>query len=166
MKAKETLITLVALLAIGLTSYWAYRYEQRPDPHLCAICNRSLHAGMSYRLETRRGGTEYACCPRCGMHYTSQHAGEVQRAWAVDLDTGESIPAEGAFYDEGGDVEYCTHGQQPVQRGLEGVSVRGYDRCLPTLVAFKTRAEAETYQNQHGGRVLDYAQAVESVKRQ
>jgi nitrous oxide reductase accessory protein NosL len=32
------------------------------------------------------------------------------------------------------------------------------------LVAFKTRAEAETYQKEHGGRVLNYAQAVQSVK--
>lgn len=166
MKAKETVITLVALVAIGITSYVAYRYEQRPDPHLCAICNRSLHAGMAYRLETRHGGTEYACCPRCGMHYTIQHAGEVQRAWAVDLNTGQLVAAEAAYYDEGGDVEYCTHGEQPVQRGPEGVSVRGFDRCLPTLVAFKTRAEAEAYQRQHSGRVLDYAQAVESVREQ
>jgi len=166
MKAKETLITLLALLAIGLTSYWAYRYERRPDPHLCAICNRSLHPGMSYRLETRSGRTESVCCPRCGMHYTLQHAGEVQRAWAVDLDSGELIPAQSAYYDEGGEVEYCTHGEQSVQRGPEGVSVRGYDRCLPTLVAFKTRVEADAYQKQHGGRVLDYAQAVESVRAQ
>jgi nitrous oxide reductase accessory protein NosL len=31
-------------------------------------------------------------------------------------------------------------------------------------VAFKTRAEADTYQKKHGGRVLNYAQAVQSVK--
>jgi hypothetical protein len=165
MNAKETLITLVALAAIGITSYVAYRYEQRPDPHLCAICNRSTHMGMSYRLETR-GQTEYACCPRCGMHYTIQHAADVLRAWAVDLNTGEVIPAQAAYYDEGGDVEYCTHGDHPVERGPEGVAVRGYDRCLPTLVAFKTRDEAEAYQRQHGGRVLDYPQAIDSVKTQ
>ena len=39
-----------------------------------------------------------------------------------------------------------------------------YDRCLLMLVTFKTRAEAETYQKEHGGRVLNYAQAVQSVK--
>jgi hypothetical protein len=166
MKPKEALIILAALAAIGLTSYWGYRYERRPDPHLCAICNRAVHAGMSYRLETRRGGSGYACCPRCGMHYTIQHAADVQRAWAVDLNTGESIPAEAAYYEEGGDVEYCTHGEQPVERQPEGVAVRGYDRCLPTLVAFRGRAEAEAYQRQHGGRVLDYAQAIESVRTQ
>jgi hypothetical protein len=39
-----------------------------------------------------------------------------------------------------------------------------YARCLPTLAAFKTRAEAETYQKEHGGPVFNYAHAVHSVK--
>jgi nitrous oxide reductase accessory protein NosL len=41
-----------------------------------------------------------------------------------------------------------------------------YDRCLPALVTFKTRAEAETYRKEHGGRVLTYAEAVQSVGEQ
>jgi nitrous oxide reductase accessory protein NosL len=32
------------------------------------------------------------------------------------------------------------------------------------VVAFKTRPEAETYQKEYGGRVLNYAEAVQSVK--
>lgn len=165
MKGKQTFVTLVALLAIGATSYVAYRYEERPDPHLCAICNRTMHMGAPFRLEVG-GHTEYVCCPRCGMHYLVQYPGSVKRAWATDLNSGELIPADSAYYDEGGKVEYCTHGMQPVQRGTEGFSMRGYDRCLPTLVAFKTPQAAEAYQKQHGGRVLDYKQAVERVKEQ
>jgi hypothetical protein len=37
---------------------------------------------------------------------------------------------------------------------------------LVALVAIKTRDEAEAYQKQHGGRVLDYPQAIDSVKTQ
>ena len=80
--------------------------------------------------------------------------------------TGQKIPASEAYYDEGGDVQYCTHGESSVQRTPEGASVRGYDRCLPTLVAFKERAQAEAYQKIHGGRVLTYAEAVESARAQ
>ncbi len=165
MKGKETLITLLALAAIGLTSYFAYRFERRPNPHLCAICNRDVHEGMSYRLEAN-GRTEYACCPRCGMHYQMQNGGAVKQAWATDVATGQQIPASEAYYDEGGDVQYCTHGESSVQRTPAGASVRGYDRCLPTLVAFKDRAQAEAYQKMHGGRVLTYAQATESMRAQ
>ena len=87
-------------------------------------------------------------------------------AWATDINTGESIPAESATYVEGGDVQYCTHGDQPITRQPQGVSTREYDRCLPTLVAFKTPPEAQAYQQQHGGRVLTYSQALESVREQ
>ena len=163
MKLRDTLVTLLALAAIGLASYVAYRYETRPNPNFCNICNRPIHPGMSFLVQTD-GHTERACCPRCGMHYALNHPGKDQRLWATDMNSGKMIPAETAYYDEGGNINYCaTHGEA-VQRQPQGVSVRDYDRCLPTLVAFQTRAEAETYQREHGGRVLNYAEALQSVK--
>jgi hypothetical protein len=108
-----------------------------------------------------------ACCPRCGMHaQVNQEQGKPGHAWATDVNTGESVVAESATYVEGGDVQYCTHGDQPVTREPNGVSVRDYDRCLPTLAAFKTSQAAELYQHQHGGRVLTYEQALASVREQ
>ena len=163
MKLRDTLVTLLALVAIGLASYLAYRYETRPNPNFCNICNRPIHPGMSFLVQMV-GHTERACCPRCGMHYALNHPGKDHRLWATDMNSGKMIPAETAYYDEGGNINYCaTHGEA-VQRQAQGVSVRDYDRCLPTLVAFETRAEAETYQREHGGRVLNYAEALQSVK--
>jgi hypothetical protein len=53
-----------------------------------------------------------------------------------------------------------------MMREPHGASTRKYDRCLPTLVAFKTAQEAEAYQEHHGGRVLSYTQALASVREQ
>jgi hypothetical protein len=94
----------------------------------------------------------------------SERQGDSGPAWATDVNTGESVAAESATYVEGGDVQYCTHGDQPMTREPHGISMREYDRCLPTLAAFKTPQEAETYQQQHGGCVLSYAQAFASVR--
>jgi hypothetical protein len=80
------------------------------------------------------------------------------------MNSAKMIPAATAYYDEGGNINYCAAHGEAVQRQPQGVSVRDYDRCLPTLVAFTTRAEAETYQREHGGRVLNYAEALQSVK--
>jgi hypothetical protein len=80
------------------------------------------------------------------------------------LTSGRFIPAETATYVEGGDLAYCTMHSTPVERQPQGVSVRDFDRCLPSLVAFSTRHEAETFQKLHGGEVLEYSQAMESVK--
>jgi len=163
MKLRDTLVTLLALAAIGGASYFAYRYEARPSPNFCNICNRPIHPGMSFLVQTA-GHTERACCPRCGMHYALNHPGKVQKAWATDMNSGQLVSAETAYYDEGGNINYCAAHGEAVQRQPQGVSVRDYDRCLPTLVAFKTRAEAETYQKEHSGRVLNYSEALQSVK--
>ncbi len=118
---------------------------------------------MNYRLETAHG-SEGACCPRCGMHEQVDRPGLVKRAWATDLDSRELIPAEVAYCVEGSDTGYCTMGEMPVQREPQGVSVLTHDRCLPALLAFRTRSAAEAFQARHSGRVLDYQQALESVK--
>jgi hypothetical protein len=101
------------------------------------------------------------------MHaQVNQEKGKPGKAWATDVNTGESVAAESATYVEGGEIQYCTHGNQPVTHEPNGVSVREYDRCLPTLAAFKTPQEAEVYQQQHGGRVLSYTEALDSVRKQ
>jgi ribosomal protein L24E len=163
MKLRDTLVTLLALAAIGLTSYFAYRRETRSDPNLCNICGRQIHPGMSFVVETD-GRAEHACCPRCGMHFALSHHGKAQKLRATDMNSGKLIPAETAYYDEGGNINHCAAHGEAVERQPQGVSVRDYDRCLPTLVAFQTRAEAETYQKEHGGRVLSYSEALQSVR--
>jgi len=166
MKTRETAITLAALLAIVLTSFFAYRYEHRTETAgLCPFCDRMVHPVTAYRL--RMGDhVMVACCPRCGMHAQVNDAqAKPGAAWATDVDTGESVAAESATYVEGGDLQYCTHGDQPTEREDHGVSTREYDRCLPTLVAFKTQQEAEAYRQQHGGRVLSYSEALATVQQ-
>jgi hypothetical protein len=167
MKTREIVVTLVALAAIGVTSFFAYRYEQKGETAgMCPFCDRMVHPVTAYRLKVN-GHVVAACCPRCGMHaQVNQEQGKAEAAWATDVNTGESVAAESATYVEGGDVQYCTHGNQPMTRQPHGVSIREYDRCLPTLAAFKFPQEAETYQQQHGGRVLSYEQALASVRAQ
>jgi hypothetical protein len=163
MRAKPILITIIALAAIVGMSLVAYRWETSRGPAVCQVCGRNIPNQTAYRLDTT-DGTIKACCPSCAMHYKLHHADEVRKDWATDFNSGHLIPAASAYFDEGGDIQYCTAHKPPVERGLEGVSERVYDRCLPTLVAFATRDEAESYRQQHGGRVLTYAQAVESIR--
>jgi len=167
MKAREIVVTLVAMVAIGVTSFFGYRYEEkRETAGICPFCERMVHPVTAYRLKVG-DHVVAACCPRCGMHaQVSQTQGNPGQAWATDVNTGERVAAESATYVEGGDVQYCTHGNQPMTREPHGVSVREYDRCLPTLVAFKTAQEAETYQQQYGGLILSYSQALASVREQ
>jgi hypothetical protein len=163
MRAKPVLITLLALAAIVGVSLLAYRWEAPERPALCQVCGRVIPQETAFRLDTAKG-TMDACCPGCAMHYMLHHPGTVRNALATDFTSGRTIPAAMAFYDEGGDVQYCTLHQPPVERGPRGVSQRVYDRCLPVLVAFATRHEAEAYRRQHGGRVVTYDEALASLR--
>jgi hypothetical protein len=163
MKFKDALISLASIAAITALGVWAFFSISRPAPDLCGVCERGMHHGVTYRLELARG-FEDACCPRCGMHFQIEHPGEIKHALATDLPSGKLIPAESAFYVEGGDISHCTLHEAPVARQPQGVSVRDYDRCLPSLVAFGSRQSAEAYQKEHGGELLDYPQAMEKVK--
>jgi hypothetical protein len=95
------------------------------------------------------------------------HPGEARKELATDFKSGRLIPAQSAYYDLGGDVQYCTRRDPAIQRVPgQGVEMRVYDRCLPVLVAFASKDEAEAYRHQHGGRVVTFNQALEDVRRQ
>jgi hypothetical protein len=157
-------VTVVALVAIGATALIAYRWEARKQPLVCQICGRDVPKQTEFRVDTKRG-TLRACCPRCAMHYMLDHPDQIRGARATDDSSGHLIDAKAAFYDEGGDLQYCTLHQPSVERGPnDAVRLRVYDRCLPVLVAFASRDEAEAYRRRHGGRVLTYDEALASVR--
>jgi len=165
MRTKSVLVTLAALAAIVVGGLTVYRWRASQHPDLCQMCNRDIPKQTAFRMDTTHG-TVMACCPRCAMHHIINHPGLVRHAWATDFHSGRMIPAQSAYYDEGGDVQYCTAHESPVERTPMGVQMRTYDRCLPTLVAFAKQDEAEAYRQQHGGRVVTYNQALEDVRQQ
>jgi hypothetical protein len=156
---------ILALASIAGAGLGVYRWQASHSPALCQVCDRVVPKQTAYRIEMA-DGTLKACCPACAMHFLLHHPGTVRESWASDFGSGRLILASSAFYDEGGDTQYCTAHHPGVERGPQGVSTRVFDRCLPTLVAFATKDDAERYRQQHGGRVVDYAQALESLRSQ
>lgn len=165
MRTKSVLLTLVGIVALVGLGLASYRLMAPKRPLVCQICGRDVPKQTEFRIETTKG-TLTACCPRCAMHYMIDHSGEVRGARATDYGSGHLVDARTAYYDEGGDVQYCTRHDPSMERGPnDGVRLRVYDRCLPVLVAFASRDEAEAYRREHGGRVLTYQQALESVRQ-
>jgi hypothetical protein len=164
MRIKPILIIPVVAAAVVGVGFLAQRWERPKVPTVCQICGRNISKQTEFRIEiTHR--TIYTCCARCAMHYMINHPGAARKEWATDLDTGRLILAKSAYYDEGGDVQYCTLQRPAIQRVPDqGVKMRVYDRCLPVMVAFASKPKAEAYRQHHGGRVVTYAQALEDVR--
>ena len=89
MKARGLVVTLLALVAIGVTSFFTYQYEERREKAgMCPFCDRMVHPATAYRLKVG-GHVVLACCPRCGMHaQISQTPGNPGPAWATERQHG------------------------------------------------------------------------------
>lgn len=157
-----SIAVLIAAVAVG--AGWLIHRELSPRrPAVCEICGRGIMRQVEFRIETAHGTID-ACCPGCAMHHIMNNPGEARKEMATDFKSGRLIDARSAYYDMGGDVQYCTRHDPAVQRTPgHGVEMRVYDRCLPVLVAFASEDDAEAYRQQHGGRVVTFDQAFEET---
>lgn len=164
MSKRAAIFALILLASTGLGSYLAYHRIEGSKPLACEVCLRPVHEGQAYRVELKDGTSATSCCPRCGIHHQLESPARVARAWATDHVTGEWVAAEEAYYVEGSDARYCNPHPAPLREpGV--VYEMTFDRCLPSLVAFRTEQEAQAFHARRGGRLLSYREAVESVKR-
>jgi hypothetical protein len=164
MRGKRLSIIILGIaLAAGVV--WVIHRELTPkQPAVCEICGRGIMKQVEFRIDTAHG-TIYACCPGCALHHMINHPGEACKELATDFTSGRLIAAKSAYYDMGGDVQYCTRHDPSIQRVPgQGVDMRVYDRCLPVLVAFASKNDAEAYRQQHGGRVVTFDQALNDIR--
>ncbi len=162
MLLQKRLTGIAIVLALGLLGYWVISTGLRRGAPICQVCARPVHSGQEYTLSLAEDMEEHACCPRCGIHFYLTNKDQVRAAWATDYATGEKIVAERAIYVEGSDLMTCCS-TPPLKRELERTYELVWDRCLPSLIAFKTQSEAQQFQQQHRGRVLSYDDALQSV---
>ena len=82
---------------------------------------------------------------------------DVVRAEVTDFYKKDRMDADKAFYVENSPVHFCSH--SAVQEDRSGTQYEvAWDRCLPSLIAFESRAAALKFQNQNGGDVKTYAE--------
>lgn len=164
MSKRAIIFSLIILASVGLGGYLAYHRIEGAKPLACEVCLRPIHEGQAYRVELTDGSAATSCCPRCGIHHQLEHLARVAQAWATDHTTREWVAAERAYYVEGSDARYCNPHPAPLREpGV--VYEMTFDRCLPSLIAFRTAQEAQAFHARQGGRVLSYREAVQSVKR-
>jgi hypothetical protein len=130
---------------------------------VCFVCQRPLHPSQTFVVLSQNGREHRACCPRCGLRFVIESNGKPSQA--TDFSNGKYIAAETAFYLEGSDLMQCC-GSATMRADSGMICETHYDRCLPSLVAFATLPNARVYQQEHGGRLLDLAEARKSVARQ
>ena len=116
-----------------------------------------MHKVTTCRLSLSGGEVVEVCCPRCGL-YLQEGRNDIVKTEVADFNSGAFLEAEKAYYVEGSSVHLCCSGGD-VQKDRAGISYeRTWDRCLPSLVAFKSEEEAEQFIQRHGGALKVYAE--------
>ena len=151
------------VLALGALAYWgSTKFLQGPPS--CQVCYRPVHPGQEYTIILADGTEEHTCCPRCGMHFQARQGARAVAERATDFLSGARIDPARATFVEGSDLMTCCSSPPLKRDEPQRASELVWDRCLPSLVAFETRAEALQFSRQHGGRILTYGAALASAR--
>ncbi|MBI2016776.1 MAG: hypothetical protein HYS77_14745 [Candidatus Rokubacteria bacterium] len=121
-------------------------------PESCWVCQREVHASVRTNLILASGKKVVACCPRCALHYQEEPGKAVREIRVTDHAGGGSLPLDAAFLIEGSDETPCMR-HHPVADESHTPMQVCYDRCMPSLIAFKEEAAARAFAADHGGTI-------------
>ena len=148
---KKVLFRFFLILQVLLLSGMGSLPNQKPEK--CVLCNRDIDSRMETILTLENGGEKKVCCIKCAFGYESENPKKVSAIKVTDFATGEKLKPEGAFYLYGSDfAPYCSKKVMFDQAKIPFVLC--YDRCLPSVIAFKTEQGAKIFMKEHGGRIL------------
>ena len=119
-------------------------------PESCWVCQRDVHASVRTTLTLASGKQVVACCPRCALHYQEDPGNAVREIRVTDHAAGGSLPMAAAFLIEGSDETPCML-HHPVSDETRTPMQVCYDRCMPSLIAFKDEGAARAFAADHGG---------------
>ncbi len=152
------ILMLAALLGLaGSVGY--FTYLQLGPQGECEICHRPVHEATAYEIHLEDGTCEKACCPRCGLRFQKGRT-DVASAEVTDFDTGQRLDANHAFFVEGSSVNLCR--SRMFEKDRSGVQYQlTWDRCMPSLIAFKDRESVESFRRDYGGVIKTYEEILE-----
>jgi hypothetical protein len=158
-----TFVGLALICLAALLGYFVWAGRIAGGKPVCDVCKRFIKTETSFRITRPDGSMRVVCCPRCGLAAVIQHGGRALDS--VDFTTKKRVGAAEASYLEGSDImECCT---DTGFRADEGAYRKiAYDRCMPSLLAFARREDAEVVRQKHGGKILSFEEARQSVVRQ
>ena len=129
----------------------------RSNVEKCSQCGRDECRNLAFTVGLANGSTVKMCCPRCALRYLSEKQPAVTMLSVRGFADARTLEARKAYYVEGSDAHPCTshEGSAPVdERGCCLKSV--YDRCEPSLLAFASVQQAESFAREHGGFVRTF----------
>ncbi len=151
MRAKVVFAGIIGLglVLAALGAGW-YLTQERP-PEYCQLSGRLIHPHMLTVVRVN-GKKLYACCARCALTYERQTGTHVEVVQVTDYLSGRRIDAGKAWFVDGSRIAPCC---APAMKQDEGgtPTMRMFDRCSPSLIAFSRQDQAHNFMATNGGKL-------------
>ncbi len=154
MTAKRLLAIFAAVLVAAGVGYAGFRVYRGSQAEQCYACARAVHA-HSRTVGVVNGKARTFCCPACALSEHEQEDKPIRVTELTSFLTGEKLTPADAFIVKGSDVNMCAHARELVDEEKRPADLR-FDRCSPSMLAFKRQSEAMDFVRQHGGQVLPF----------
>jgi len=148
----------IALILVAVAGYAVFEYQRQARENaenVCQICWRPVHSSMLTVGEVNGEETRF-CCPACALTTAQQTGKPVRLTRLTDFNSNQPLDPKAAFLVRGSDVNLDMHSQPLVDQEKRPVPVH-FDRCTPSILAFRSREDAQAFQKDHGGEVLQIA---------
>jgi|GEM_PF-1846359 len=165
-------LSLLAIFCLGLTfmgmgesadaagSVRDY-FESWLQPTGCAFCGRLLHADMKVAFQEENAQTvRMACCLRCVITDAEQTGDRIRVLWVTDYVSHERLRPDKAIYLVGSTINSDSGPPIEVPWSRREQSELKWDRCLPSVIAFRKRDDAAAFQQTSEGEILSFQDLV------
>ncbi len=164
MSWKKTIVGVFLLAGLVAVAYYGGKQWVASSSPICQFCQRHIHQNMRV-IATSGSKRIEACCLRCILTGEQQGAAVTKVVAVTDYLSAQSLAPEHATYVEGSDAAPCA--AAPVRREEQQEPLMmAFDRCLPSVVAFRDRDEAQRFSRQHGGRVMRLEDLTAEISKQ
>lgn len=107
----------------------------------CAMCNKLSSGRTVFIVQFENGDKKRACCAHCGLMIQSVSK-KVKQSFTADYLYGHIVNANQAVYLVGSELNIC---------------------CLPSILSFGSKQDAEKFQKGFGGAILDMNQSIKRL---
>lgn len=108
----------------------------------CVMCKKINSGKQTFLIHLASGEQKHACCPHCGLMLLSASQG-VWQSMTMDFLHGHMISASQAIFLMNSELTVC---------------------CVPSVLSFGSRAEAEKFQTGFGGQLSNMEEAIRFLR--
>lgn len=142
---------VVGVLAFAGLSFTAGRFFIERDSHTCKASSRPIH-GHSRAIAMVDGRRRSYCCPACALSEHQQVGEPVEIIELTDYADGQSLRPTESFIVSNSDVNTCLRHEATLSPDKQPMYAH-FDRCAPSMLAFRDRRAAQSFAGEHGGQV-------------